>query len=124
MPRRLLIVDDHDVVRTGVKALIAATDKWEVCGEAANGTEAIKKAKLLAPDVVLLDVNMPGMSGFDAAVEIRQAAPEVKVIFFSMHEIPSVTRYTGVDGFVSKRTAVRDLVPMLESVVGSAPKHS
>src|SRR5438105_2373787 len=116
MPRRILVVDDHDIVRTGVKALLASASGWEICGEASDGSEAVQKVQQLSPDVVLLDLTMPKMNGFEAAEKIRQIAPQVKLLFFSMHSLPGASRYTNADGFVSKAHAQRDLLTALENL--------
>src|ERR1700686_725382 len=71
MPARLLIVDDHEIVRMGVRILFAKNDSFEVCGEAQNGMEAIRMVSNLSPDVVILDLSMPGMNGFETASKIR-----------------------------------------------------
>jgi DNA-binding NarL/FixJ family response regulator len=110
MPVRLLIVDDHEVVRMGVRALFAIKDSIEVCGEAQNGMEAIRKVLELSPDLVILDVSMPGMNGFETAEKIRLIAPCVKIVLFSVHEIPATARFVGVDGFVSKSSSTEELL--------------
>src|ERR1700692_834884 len=102
MPPRLLIVDDHEVVRKGVRMLFANNDSIEVCGEAQNGMEAIRMVPELSPDVVILDLSMPGMNGFETAAKMRLIAPSTKIVFFSAHEIPNTARWAGADAFVSK----------------------
>jgi DNA-binding NarL/FixJ family response regulator len=109
MPSRLLIVDDHEIVRFGVRALFAKDDSLEVCGEAENGMEAIRMVSELSPDVVILDLTMPGMNGFETAVKILSLAPSVKIVFFSAHEIPATARMVGADDFVSKSSALQEL---------------
>jgi DNA-binding NarL/FixJ family response regulator len=109
MPSRLLIVDDHEIVRKGVRTLFANNDSFEVCGEAENGTEAILMIPLLSPDVVVLDLTMPGMNGFETATKIRSIAPSIKIVFFSVHEIPSTARWVGADAFVSKSSPLQEL---------------
>jgi DNA-binding NarL/FixJ family response regulator len=109
MPIRILIVDDHEIVRNGVRTLFAKNDLFEVCGEAENGMEAVHLVPLLSPDVVILDLSMPGMNGFEAAAKIRSIAPSVKIVFFSVHEIPSTAMWVGADAFVSKSSPLQDL---------------
>jgi DNA-binding NarL/FixJ family response regulator len=109
MPIRILIVDDHEIVRNGVRTLFAKNDSFEVCGEAENGMEAVHLVPLLSPDVVILDLSMPGMNGFEAAAKIRSIAPSVKIVFFSVHEIPSTAMWVGADAFVSKSSPLQDL---------------
>ena len=116
MPSRLLLVDDNDICRIGVRALLAGRSEWVICGEATNGVEAIIKVQAESPDIVLLDLTMPLMNGFEAAAKIKEVAPSTKVVFFSMHTIPASPQFVGAEGFVSKQTAARDLLPMLEKV--------
>ena len=109
MPSRLLIVDDHEIVRFGVRALFANDDSVEVCGEAGNGMEAIRMVSELSPDVVILDLTMPGLNGFETAAKILSIAPSVKIVFFSAHEIPATARTVGADDFVSKSSSLQEL---------------
>jgi two-component system nitrate/nitrite response regulator NarL len=100
---RILVVDDHELVRGGIVRLIK--DRWDVCGEAGNGVEAVEKVRDLKPDLVLLDLGMPLMSGTRAAKMIRAIAPEIKIVFLSMHDSKAVVelvRIACADGFVSK----------------------
>ena len=117
MPPRLLIVDDHEVVRKGVRMLFANTDSFEVCGEAQNGMEAIRMVPELSPDVVILDLSMPGMNGFETAAKIRLIAPSIRIVIFSVHEIPSTALWAGADAFVSKSSALQDLVLTVNRVL-------
>lgn len=110
MPSRLLIVDDHEIVRMGVRTLFAKNESFEVCGEAQNGPEAIRLVPELSPDLVILDLSMPGMNGFEAATKIRLIAPLVRIVLFSIHEIPSSIRWVGVDAFVSKSSNLEELL--------------
>jgi DNA-binding NarL/FixJ family response regulator len=117
MPARLLIVDDHEVVRKGVRLLFANNDSFEVCGEAQNGMEAIRMVPDLSPDVVILDLSMPGMNGFETAAKIRLIAPSIRIVIFSVHEIPSTALWVGADAFVSKSSALQDLVLTVNRVL-------
>jgi YesN/AraC family two-component response regulator len=78
---RILVVDDHEAVRRGVCTILASRSEFEVCGEAANGEEAIEKAISLKPDLLILDINMPVLGGFGAAKEIQRLLPEVRIFF-------------------------------------------
>lgn len=124
MPVRFLVVDDHDVVRMGLRHMFACRNDWEICGEAADGEKALTKLSELSPDVVILDLSMPGMNGFETAIEMRRISPFTRIILFSMHEIPVSARAAGADAFVSKVAGVRDLLAAIERVVGpSAQGH-
>lgn len=106
---RILIVDDHDLVREGLAALLETC--WNVCGQAGNGIEAIEKVRELRPDMVLLDLSMPIMSGTQAAKSILKIAPGTKIVFLSMHDSPTVAelvRTIGAAGFISKHTKAKE----------------
>ena len=117
MPGRVLIVDDHPIVRVGVRILLAANPKWEVCGGAADGEEALREIAKLAPDVVILDLSMPVMNGFEVAREIRRIAPSTKIVIFSIHDVPATAREVGADGFVLKSAGIEALEKTLETVL-------
>jgi len=117
MAARLLVVDDDEVVRKSVRMLFANSDSFEVCGEAQNGLEAIRLVPELYPDVVILDLSMPGMNGFETAAKIRQIAPSTRIVLFSVHEVPTSARWAGVDAFVSKSSALRDLALTVNRVL-------
>jgi DNA-binding NarL/FixJ family response regulator len=117
MPARLLIVDDHEVVRTSVRMLFAKSDSFDVCGEAQDGMQAIRMVSELSPDVVILDLSMPGMNGFETAAKIRLLAPSTKIVFFSVHEIPTTARWVGADAFVSKSSTLQELAIVVNRVL-------
>jgi DNA-binding NarL/FixJ family response regulator len=117
MTSRILIVDDHQVVRLGVRSLLAGNPKWEVCGEAADGEHAIQEFTKLAPDVVVLDLSLPVMNGFEVAKEMLRIAPSTKIVIFSMHEIPATTTIVGADAFVAKTSGIEELEATLERVL-------
>jgi len=85
---RILLVDDHEVLRRGIRSTLDG--QWEICGEASNGQEAIDKAAALKPDLVLMDVSMPGMNGIEATKQILKASPAMKVVIFTMHDSQSM----------------------------------
>jgi DNA-binding NarL/FixJ family response regulator len=117
MPTRLLIVDDHEVVRLGLRTLFARDDSFEVCGEAKNGMEAIRMVSDLLPDVVILDLTMPGMNGFETAVNIVTVAPSIRIVFFSAHDVPATAQWVGADAFVSKSSALQELTLTVSRVL-------
>jgi DNA-binding NarL/FixJ family response regulator len=116
-----LIVDDHEVVRQGVRTIIESRTNWEVCGEAATGAEAIAAAKTLAPDVVILDISMPTMGGLEALEQIRKLGLSTRVLIFTMHDsrrLAHDVREKGGQGYVVKSQAGRDLVRAIEHLLG------
>lgn len=117
---RILIVDDHDVVREGVRSILKKRSDWQIAGEAANGQEALAQIEALRPDVVILDITMPRMSGLDVARRIVQLAPRTRVLMFTMHDSETVehtVRETGAHGLVLKLHAARDLIKAVDAVV-------
>jgi DNA-binding NarL/FixJ family response regulator len=117
MPARILLVDDHESVRRGVRTVFANNTSLEVCGEAQNGTDAVRMVAELSPDVVILDLTMPGMTGFEAAAKIRQIAPSTRIIFFTIHEIPSGAWWVGADACVSKSSNLEELTVTINRVL-------
>jgi DNA-binding NarL/FixJ family response regulator len=113
MPLRIIVADDHEVVRQGIRAVLQSQPDWEVCAEASNGREAIDKALELEPDVVVLDVAMPEVNGLIAVREILQNRPETKILMLTMHESEQIIREVleaGAHGYLLKSDAGRDLV--------------
>jgi DNA-binding NarL/FixJ family response regulator len=118
-PIRILVADDHEVVRRGVCALLEGHAGFQVCEEAADGREAVEKAKHSLPDVVILDIGMPGLNGFDAARQIRSVSPDSEVLILTMHESEQVIREVlaaGARGYVLKSDAGRDLITAVEAL--------
>jgi len=119
---RVLIVDDHEAVRRGLKSAVIGTG-WDVCGEAINGKEAIDMARDLQPDVVILDISMPVMGGLEAAPQIRKAAPNAKVVAFTMHESQQIRNEVariGVHGLAVKSAPLSNLLETVKSLIGSS----
>jgi DNA-binding NarL/FixJ family response regulator len=116
---RILIVDDHEAVRAGVRAILASRHDMEVCGEASNGQEAIEKALELRPDLIILDINMPILGGITAAKEIKVRLPQVLILLFSMHQSNQLVREAkllGVQGYVNKSQAGATLLNAVDAV--------
>jgi DNA-binding NarL/FixJ family response regulator len=111
------VVDDNEIVRMGVRGLLCNHPQWEICGEAENGADAISKVAELSPDVVILDLIMPVISGIEAATRIRRISPSTKIVFFSIHDTPTTARMVGADAFVSKSSAAQDLVLAINNVL-------
>jgi len=114
-----LIADDHEIVRHGIRTLIAEHPGWEGCGEAVDGRDAVEKARALRPDLALLDVGMPNLNGLDAARQILAFAPRTRVLILTMHESEQVVREVlevGARGFLLKSDAARDLVSAVEAL--------
>jgi DNA-binding NarL/FixJ family response regulator len=119
MKLRILIADDHEVVRRGLSSLLQAQEGWEVCAEASDGREAVEKAKLLKPDCVILDIGMPNLNGLAATRQLTQHDPTLKIIVLTITDSDHVIREAldaGARGFVLKSDAVRDLVSAIEAL--------
>jgi DNA-binding NarL/FixJ family response regulator len=121
MPIKILLVDDHEVLREGVRAILKrARPQWEICGEASSGVEAIEATKRLKPDIVLLDITMPEMSGLEAASRITALGLNARILIFTMHEsgeLANDARRVGALGYVSKSDASRQLVLAIETLL-------
>jgi DNA-binding NarL/FixJ family response regulator len=119
MNLRILIADDHDLVRRGVKAIVLEHEGWDVCGEAKTGTKAVTKAKKLQPDIAILDIRMPGINGLEAAKRIRTVSPNTEVLILSLHHSDQLLRElvdAGIRGYIVKSDSERDLVIAVESL--------
>ena len=116
---RLLLVDDHPIVLDGIKSHLCAQPDLEVVGDAANGQEALRKAKLTLPDVILMDISMPHMNGLEAMVCLRKQVPDAKILILTMHEskeyIAQVVR-SGARGYLLKDSAPAELVAAIKAV--------
>jgi len=121
---RILIADDHDVVREGLKTLLAARADFRICGEAATGREAVAQARALKPQVVVLDFSMPELNGLEATRQIRNALPGTEVLILTMHDSETLAREVlaaGARGFLLKTHAKRDLVAAVDALAQHQP---
>lgn len=120
----ILLADDHDVVRRGLREVLESRADWRVCGEAANGREAVELALKLRPDVAVLDLSMPELSGLEATRRIRKALPETEVLIFTMHDAEQLVREVlaaGARGYVLKSDAARHLVAAVDALAQHKP---
>jgi DNA-binding NarL/FixJ family response regulator len=116
---RILVADDHDIIRRGLRALLTAHDGWMICGEAATGREAVALAEQLKPDVVILDISMPELNGLEAARKIRKSLPETEVLILSLHYSDELVRNVveaGARAYIVKSDSDRDLVIAVEAL--------
>ena len=125
MPKvRILVVDDFQTVRKGVCAILSSREDIEVCAEAANGEEAVRMAKELRPDVVIMDFSMPGMDGLEASKRILREFPGLPILMFSMHKMEALTqaaKNAGELGFVTKGESAQNLLQAVDSVLRKEP---
>lgn len=118
-PLRILVADDHHVVRTGLRALLESKTGWQVCAEASNGREAVQKAGELQPDVAVLDIGMPLLNGVDATRQIRKASPGTEILILTMHDSEHMIEgvlEAGARGYILKDDADRNLLAAVEAL--------
>ncbi len=116
---RILIADDHEVARRGIRALLESHPGWEVCAEAKDGRESVELATAMKPDVILLDIGMPNLNGLEAARQILAALPTVAILILTMQDSDQVVREVlraGARGFLLKSDAGHDLVAAVEAL--------
>jgi DNA-binding NarL/FixJ family response regulator len=116
---RIMVADDHEVVRKGLVALLQAQPEWQVCGEAGDGREAVEKAIQLKPDILILDIGMPSLNGLEATRQILKTIPNARVLILTLHDSDQVVREVlnaGARGFLLKSDAARDLVAAVDAL--------
>src|SRR6201993_852144 len=121
---RILIADDHDLMRRGIKGMLQSHPGWEICGEAHTGREAVTKAQELKPDIAILDISMPDLNGVDAARRIRKESPNTEVLILSVHYSDQLIREileAGVRGYIVKSDSDRDLIIAVETLASHKP---
>src|SRR5213082_2870062 len=119
---RVLVVDDHTVIRRGIQSILQAWPEWEISGEAPSGEEAIRMAQDLRPDIVLMDISMPGMGGLEAARTIRKLCPQTKILMLTLHDSPEWVQTAfsaGARGYLLKSDTEGELVRALKVVAGN-----
>lgn len=120
MSVNIVIADDHDVIREGIKNILKGHDEYQVVAEAANGEEALEKVEETKPDVLLLDISMPKMSGLDAIKEVKRISPQTKILIITVYKAYAYTMKAfevGANGYLSKEKAAEELLPALAKVM-------
>jgi DNA-binding NarL/FixJ family response regulator len=120
MPR-VIVVDDHAVIRRGVQGILSAFPEWELCGEAENGQEGVKLAETVRPEIVIMDVSMPGLNGLEASRIIHNILPDTKILLLTLHSSTELVRSAfraGARGYVLKSDAEHELVRALNVLAG------
>jgi DNA-binding NarL/FixJ family response regulator len=123
----ILLVDDHDLVRQGLRSMLEGQPGWTICAEAATGREAVDLAEQFQPDIVVIDIHMPGMDGLEATRQILAANPEIEVVVLTIDETKEVmqaAKEAGARGIVMKSDAVRDLVAAVAALAGHEPFYT
>jgi DNA-binding NarL/FixJ family response regulator len=118
---RILLADDHALIRRGARSLLQSRQGWRVVGEAADGIEAVEKAKKLKPDVAVVDISMSGLDGVQVTRQIREAVPNTKVLVLTMHESDQIVQNAldaGAHGYVLKSDLTKSLVKAVKDVSG------
>jgi DNA-binding NarL/FixJ family response regulator len=122
MHARILLADDHEIVLEGIRTLLAKSGRdWEIVGQARNGREAVAMVKSARPDLAILDITMPVMSGLEAAKQIAELGGDCRILMFTMHESERLgieARNSGAHGYVLKAQAARDLIRAIDYLLG------
>ena len=120
MPCRILLADDHETVRKGLRSILGGRPDWEICGEANNGREAVEEARRLLPDLVIMDIGMPGFNGLGATRQIVRELPGTEVLILTMHDSEQIVWEVldaGARGFVLKSDAADHLIAAAEALL-------
>jgi DNA-binding NarL/FixJ family response regulator len=120
MPK-VIVVDDHAVIRRGVQGILSAFPEWELCGEAENGQEGVKLAETVRPEIIIMDVSMPGLNGLEATRIIHNMLPDTKILLLTLHSSTELVRSAfraGARGYVLKSDAEHELVRALNVLAG------
>jgi DNA-binding NarL/FixJ family response regulator len=121
---RVLLADDHDIVRRGLRDMIEERHGWQICAEATNGREAVELALQERPDIALLDLSMPELNGLEATRQIRRESPQTEILIFTMHETEQLVReviFAGARGYVLKSDGAQHLVAAMEALAHHRP---
>jgi DNA-binding NarL/FixJ family response regulator len=124
MSVRILVADDHGVVRRGLRALLESRRGWKICAEAANGREAVERAKRLKPDLAILDIGMPGLNGVEATRQIRKVSPKTEILILSAHgseKLALEVLDAGARGYVVKEEADESLIVAVDALTRHVP---
>lgn len=116
---RILIADDHDIIRRGLRQLLMAKPGWEICGEAKNGREAVAAAAQLKPDVIVMDISMPELNGLEAARQLQKTSPQIGILILTMYFTDQLVREVidcGARGYILKSDADKELVNAVEAL--------
>jgi DNA-binding NarL/FixJ family response regulator len=127
LPVRILVADDHHVVRTGLRSLLESRNGWQVCAEAANGREAVEKSGELKPDVAVLDIGMPLLNGVEATRQIRKLSPKTEILILTMHDSELLVQEVleaGARGYILKDDADRNLIAAVDALHRHKPYFS
>jgi DNA-binding NarL/FixJ family response regulator len=117
---RILIADDHQIIRKSISSLLQSRTNIQVCGEAVDGKEAIAKAQLLKPDLLLLDISLPDSSGLEVAMAIRAFLPELPILLLSAYggqQLTEEVKRRGFQGFISKNDGAKTLLGAVDAIV-------
>ncbi|MEI6166082.1 MAG: response regulator transcription factor [bacterium] len=123
-PLRILIADDHELIRKGLRALLESQAGWQICGEAVNGRQAVELARQLKPDITVMDVTMPELNGLDATRQILKDRPKTEVLILTVHEseqLVSEVLATGARGYILKGDTTRLLFTAIEAIAQHKP---